>query len=132
MRDYLETFDRWWHSNPPVDLVSMATTLEKINNVLPKDYLDFLKWSNGGEGDTGSNHFTFWKIEELQDLNLIYDIESFLPGAVAFGDDGSNIIFLSSDSKVGRTPYGYGADDMVEMLAKDFSEFILNIKKFGP
>jgi hypothetical protein len=102
-----------------------------MGNKLPKEYLEFLEWSNGGEGDTGSNYFTLWKSDELKSLNDGYDIEGFLPGAVAIGDDGPNLLFLDANQQVCRTPYGYGADDMIEVLAGGFSEFCGRIKDFG-
>ena len=44
-------------------------TIEKINDVvLPKDYIEFMKKHNGGEGDIGETWLVLYPLEELQEI----------------------------------------------------------------
>lgn len=128
MKSYSNIFEGWWHANPPISPAVKTSLVNGVGRKLPDDYLEFLGWSNGGEGDTGLNYFTLWKAEELVSLSEGYEIESFLPGSIAIGDDGPNLLFVDTNEQICRTPYGYGADDMVEVLAPGFSEFCSRIK----
>lgn len=73
--------------------------IEKINGVvLPKDYIEFMKKHNGGEGDIGSTWLVLYPLEELQDVNADYEVEKFLPNHVIIGSDGGDE-FYGIDSK---------------------------------
>ncbi|RYD23532.1 MAG: SMI1/KNR4 family protein [Verrucomicrobiaceae bacterium] len=128
MNNYEIIFKDWWYANPPISLAAKAALLDLMGGKLPHDYLDFLEWSDGGEGDTGVIYITLWKSEDLQRLNEGYDIEGFLPGSIAIGDDGPNFIFFDVEKQICRTPFGYGRDDLVEVLAPGFAEFCNRIK----
>jgi hypothetical protein len=128
MNDYSTFFNGWWHANPPLSPSTKTSFSSEVGRRVPDEYLEFLEWSNGGQGDTGLNYFTLWKGEELQSLNKGYDIESFLPGCLAIGNDGPNFLFMDTQDRICRTPYGYGKDDMVEVLASSFSDFCRRIK----
>ncbi|MNN24513.1 hypothetical protein D3C81_1379480 [compost metagenome] len=58
------------------------------NNPLPADYLDFLRYSNGGEFGNGMRHFQFFDADELRSLLLAYEFPEYMPGAVPFATDG--------------------------------------------
>ena len=45
---------------------------------LPDDYKEFMLWSNGGEGNIGSQYLSLWKIEDLMQLNKEYQIQKYL------------------------------------------------------
>ena len=50
--------------------------IEKINEVvLPKDYVEFMKKHNGGEGHIGETWLILYPLEELQEINDDYEIE---------------------------------------------------------
>ena len=71
----------------------------KLNGVvLPKDYIEFMKKHNGGEGDIGSTWLVLYPLEELQDVNDDYEVEKFLPNHVIIGSDGGDE-FYGIDSK---------------------------------
>ncbi|MNW47474.1 hypothetical protein D3C74_248050 [compost metagenome] len=58
------------------------------NKPLPVDYLDFLRYSNGGEFGNGKRHFQFFGADELRALLLAYEFPEYMPGAVPFATDG--------------------------------------------
>jgi hypothetical protein len=82
-------------------------TSQKTLTLLPKDipqsYIDFLKYSNGAEGELANGSYVeLWKAEELQDLNDEYKTKEFVPGLFFIGSDGGDEaigIDLREDSK---------------------------------
>ncbi len=66
---------------------------------LPKEYVEFMKEHNGGEGDTGESWLILFPIEELKEIND--DYHDFLPdGNIIIGSNGSGELFgLNSDGK---------------------------------
>lgn len=66
---------------------------------LPKEYVEFMKEHNGGEGDTGESWIVLFPIEELKEIND--DYHDFLPdGNIIIGSNGSGELFgLNSDGK---------------------------------
>ncbi len=66
---------------------------------LPKEYVEFMKEHNGGEGDTGESWLVLFTIEELKEIND--DYHDFLPdGNIIIGSNGSGELFgLNSDGK---------------------------------
>ncbi len=68
--------------------------IEKINDVvLPKDYIEFMKKHNGGEGDIGETWLILYPLEELQEINDDYEIEEFLPGHIIIGSNGGGELY---------------------------------------
>lgn len=68
--------------------------IEKINEVvLPKDYVEFMRMHNGGEGDIGETWFILYPLEELQEINDAYEIEEFLPGHIIISSNGGGELY---------------------------------------
>lgn len=70
-----------------------ATTEDNINTIekeyifsIPSDFKEFLKNSNGGEGSVGENSYlSIFPIEDIQEINSEYEINSYLPHLIMFG-----------------------------------------------
>ena len=61
----------------------------ELNIILPDDYIEFMKYSNGAEGPIGEQEYiVLWTIEEIPKLNKAYRVEDFAPGLLLFGSDG--------------------------------------------
>ena len=68
--------------------------IEKINEVvLSKDYIEFMKKHNGGEGDIGETWLILYPLAELQEINDAYEIEEFLPGHIIIGSNGGGELY---------------------------------------
>lgn len=81
--------------NPPY----IGKEIEKINKVvLPKQYINFMKKHNGGEGDIGETWFVLYPLEELQIINDDYEIEKYLPDHIIIGSNGGGELY-GIDSK---------------------------------
>lgn len=59
------------------------------HKALPASYLDFLRYSNGGEFVNGERYFQFFSAAELRPMLLAYEFPEYMPGAVPFAMDGS-------------------------------------------
>lgn len=59
----------------------------------PNDYIDFVLFSDGAEGEIGNDYLEIWSVEELLQSNEDMQLNLFVPGLVAFGGDGGNELF---------------------------------------
>lgn len=98
---------------------------------LPKDYADFLKEHNGGEGFIGDNYIIFWKAEELADFNREYEVEQYAPGILLFassgGGEGYGFDTQSAAMPIVRVPFIGMAREYAEPVAEDFPELFAKL-----
>jgi len=91
-----------FNSNPQVSRV--LNSLEKtVGFQLPKDYAEFLRHANGGEGFVGPDYIILWPVEDLLDLNQAYQVGDYAPGLFLFGSNGGGEA-LAFDLRVETTP----------------------------
>lgn len=96
---------------------------------LPKEYVEFMKEHNGGEGDTGESWLVLFPIEELKGIND--DYHDFLPdGNIIIGSNGSGELFgLNSDGKYFIVPaiieeeYLEVVGDSIDNLPADINRY---------
>ncbi|MBK4994608.1 SMI1/KNR4 family protein [Pseudomonas sp. S37] len=74
--------------NGPADKATVDGLSTNLGVALPKDYVEFLKAHNGGEGFIGDNYIIFWQAEELADFNREYEVATYAPGILLFASDG--------------------------------------------
>ena len=61
---------------------------------LPKSYLSFLAWSNGGIFIEGDREFAILGAEELREYLLTYELPATMAGSVPFATDGHGGFYL--------------------------------------
>ena len=74
---------------------------------LPKSYLNFLEWSNGGDFDNGGRWISFFTTSEVREFNIGYGVLLWMPGTVAFASNGGGELYLfdmRSDPIAGEYP----------------------------
>ncbi|WP_244508374.1 SMI1/KNR4 family protein [Mesorhizobium sp. LCM 4577] len=74
--------------DPPAEPAVVDGLSARLGVELPKDYTDFLREHNGGEGFVHDNYVVFFKAEELADFNREYEVEKYAPGILLFGSNG--------------------------------------------
>ena len=106
----------------------------ELGKVFSKDYVDFLFWSNGGEGEIGENYISFWRCEDIVQLNKDYSIQKYLAeNFVAFGTDGGGECY-AFDYSIPQKPKivkcSLCALDINELIfiADTFTEFVEVLK----
>jgi hypothetical protein len=78
------------------------TTLQKnLNTVLPADYLDFLRYSNGGIGHGPELFVILDHVNEVATTTEGYAAPEFAPGLAIFGSDGCGNL-LGIDTRNGN------------------------------
>ncbi|GGG88746.1 SMI1/KNR4 family protein [Paenibacillus radicis (ex Gao et al. 2016)] len=100
---------------------------------LPASYLEFLRYSNGGEFGNGDRHFQFFSAEELRSMMLAYEFPEYMPDAVPFAMDGCGNHYvwdMRSDRDDGEYPIlvassgNLGYEDCIQ-IADSFVELCL-------
>ena len=74
----------------PADPAAVQQLGERAGVELPRDYLDFLARSDGGEGEVGAGYLEVWPIARV--LGQL-EVEAHYEGVVLFAGDGGNTVF---------------------------------------
>lgn len=87
MNNKFEEFFKNCNKNPSV----LENKLMELDSKLPENYINFLKFSNGIEGEVSNgSYLQLWKLEDLENLNEVYKTKEFIPGMFFIGGDGGN------------------------------------------
>lgn len=85
-----------WHRYPPAsheDVYELQTDTSRYlgqHDPLPIDYIQFLEWSNGGEGKFGRDYVRIWSAKEILDKNRAYQVDKWLPKGLGIGNDAGD------------------------------------------
>lgn len=120
-----------WSRKAPATEEAIKALLTNTGLDFPEEYLNLLRYSNGGEGELAAQPlwFSIFPIEEVLEVNRDYEIERYLPGYFAFGSNmgGEMLLFDTRESKPWKVYYapciGMEEDQVVECTA-DFNEFV--------
>lgn len=55
---------------------------------LPSDYIEFLKYSNGGEFINGNRYLQFFSTHDFREMNIAYELPEYMEYAISFAMDG--------------------------------------------
>ena len=79
----------WWQAEPASEVV-LRELLAALPRALPNEYLAFLRFSNGGEGDLGvkPGWFCPWRAEDVVAHNEGYRVSEFYREFLGFGSNG--------------------------------------------
>lgn len=94
-----------WQVQPGASESSLDDIERHTRLLLPADFREFMRWSDGGAAKFPRVYFSLWPSSKVIDLNRDYQINHYLGArVVAIGSDGGPICFLfdfrSSDSPV--------------------------------
>jgi hypothetical protein len=95
---------------------------------LPREYIEFLVWSNGACWETGDREFACFGCEHMREYLLHYEFPEYMPGAMPIGLDGGGV-FGVFDLRNGPSDlvWAIGAGalswDGVVLVAESFIEF---------
>lgn len=88
-----------WKPNLAITEDSIKNLVEAAPFELSVEYLDLLRWADGGEGTLGDVYFNLWSSFDAIKLNEGYKIRHFLPNVWAVGDDSSHFYALEISSE---------------------------------
>ena len=129
MKNIIKDLERiGWNSNKETNLNDIGIVEEQLHIVFPEDYLEFLKWSNGGEGYIGKNYVSLWKVEDLEVLNREYQIQTYLSkGYLGIGTDGGGICYgfcLEKQFAIFKCPLGDLDINEITIVANSIKDFL--------
>lgn len=112
---------------------SMLKQVETALGVaLPREYADFMLYSNGAEGVIGTtSYLALWPIEEIIPLNEAYAVSEFAPGLILFGSDGAGEGYAfdtrSATLPVVQVPFVGMSLSETTLRGGTFGEFLMNL-----
>jgi hypothetical protein len=118
-----------FNCNPPVtdaeiDIFQLRSGLQLTNG-----YIDFLKAANGGEGFIGKHSYLIlWKLEQIRDFNVAYEVHEYAPGLLLIGSDGGGEAFAFDTSvspwPVVQIPFVGMDREWFRVIAPNFISFL--------
>ena len=86
----MEDFDR----NPGASDQELQLLNNAADGLLPPDYIDWMRASNGGEGFLGPiSYLMVWPVDQVLERNCRLDIPQRMPGVILFGSNGGDAAF---------------------------------------
>ncbi len=123
-----------FYKNDSCNKEVIKKTEDELGIVFSKDYVDFLLWSNGGEGEIGENYISFWRCEDIVQLNKDYGIDKYLTkDFISFGTDGGGECYAFDyrdlrNPKIVKCALGDLNINELREIAKTYTEFVEILK----
>lgn len=116
-------------SNAGASETSIVHLEQMIGHLLPKDYKEFLKLTNGFECYLDSNRYiVLWSAEQIAEFNEGYLVADFAPALVLIGSDGGGTGYgfdtRTEPMTVCETPFVGMSPEMMHLVADNFSAFL--------
>jgi hypothetical protein len=132
LREILGDVSANWARRPPASENAIRQLQASSKFPLPREYEEFLRYSDGGEGPLCIEpwYFRLCAAEDVISYNQGYRVETFLPGFFAIGSNaGSDMIAIrisdGSPCPIYMVPFiPMSKDDAVE-IAYDFEMFAM-------
>jgi hypothetical protein len=107
---------------------------KKLNSIFPKDYLEFMQYSDGGEGGVGANgYLILWGLSELNEINEDYSNPSLYPDFFSkFFFFARNVgptlfCFRKTDGFIFEVPEICNSIKEIVLVGRNFTEFIKSL-----
>lgn len=121
-----------FQKNSPAKKLQIDKLQELLDCELPKDYINFILSSNGGEGWIGENSYLMlWRLEDILELNSKYNAFELVPGLLIFGSNGG-IDAYAFDTRIEGIPIvnipfiGMNLNE-INYLGDTFEKFLENL-----
>lgn len=101
----------------PAPVAEIAAAQSALGVTFPRDYVEFLRASNGGVGKVGSALVELWPVHHLRELNQKLGSQS---GLVAFGNGSPSEVFAFQGGQFLRLPHR-------DVRGRSFTEFLQSL-----
>lgn len=88
-KEEISELDNLCSSNSDINYLNW----ELPNYVLPCEYIELLKFSNGGNFNNGDREIGFFGLSEIRDYYLRYLFPEYQPGAIPIGFNGGGTFY---------------------------------------
>jgi hypothetical protein len=117
---------------PAATDTTIAESEKQLGVRLPREYVEFLKLSNGGEGFLGKGYAILWRTEDLFSLNKAYEVSEYVPGLIIFGSNGGGEAYgfdtRSSQWQIVEVPFVGMEWDLALPLGESFVTFLQRLR----
>lgn len=131
MDDSLRKLAQQMDLNDPstTDVISLLQA--EFGFLPPRDYVEFIRQANGGEGNFGICYLVLWKVEDLKTWNEGYLVQEFAPGLVLFGSDGGDTAYAFDTrhipAQIVEVPFiGMGLSE-TKYIGESFDDFLRHL-----
>lgn len=95
-----------WDRKSPASEAVVSKLAVEAGCDLPEDYLNFMRHSNGGEGELGiqPGWFQLWEAENVIQFGIEYEVPKYAPGFFAFGSNGGGELLAFEITNDGGRP----------------------------
>lgn len=119
-----------WLSNEGASLDALQVLTDSVEVELPKEYLELLAFSNGGEGPLRAPYYTLCldDVESASEPTRVELFKNLYPGWFVFGGDGGGEFYAFD--LTGEQPWpvirfdGIDPEGSVEKVAESFAIFM--------
>lgn len=132
LRDILANPEADWTRRDPASADAIRVLQASVDFTIPPEYLTFLQFSNGGDGDLCIEPWCFRleSAESVIDFNRGYQVEKFLPGFFAIGSSGGGEMLAirkedGSPCPIYMVPFIPMAEGNAAQIAFDFKLFAM-------
>lgn len=120
--------------SPSASDEAIAEAEKQLGVKLPKEYVEFLKFTNGYEGPIDPKSYcALWSVEKLAAMNNCYNVDESVPGLLIFGSDGGGEAFgfdtRTPNWSIVQVPFVVMSWDDAETLGESFNEFIIYLSE---
>ena len=132
LSDLVRTSMATWHVAPSgAEEAVIQNLIATVGITLPPEYAEYLRVTNGGEGDLGvePGWFQIWPAEQVVELNGAYQVRENLPGFLGIGSNGGGEL-LAFDAR-SESPWPVVMIPFIPMdkaearqVARDFESFV--------
>jgi hypothetical protein len=135
MNDPIIEFFNNFLNKPGANQEDIERACTALNFTPPSDYLDALRFSNGGEGFINHSYLRLYSIEELLTLNESYQVNTFAPGLIIFGSTGGGEAYAfntrNAPIELIQIPFIPLDLEYGESLGQTFLEFLQRLAENG-
>jgi hypothetical protein len=90
----IRLLEQRWHLRPGATLREVQHAAAIFGVVFPDDYIEIMTWSDGGDFLLGENYLRLWRSGEIVARNADLEVQMYLPGTVAIGNDAGDMLYL--------------------------------------
>ena len=121
MEDMFQQFD---FNEKPEKMITEVNGL-----ALPEDYLAFMCAHNGGEGLLGKNNYgRFWRLEDLEEIDRMYEVQRNWPGYVVIGGCDDMLWAYNPEKKIYCQIDSMNiAEDTYDTVSDSLEAFLVNM-----
>jgi hypothetical protein len=131
--DWRSVLSKRWRSTASGPFFDIAEPPAEFIKRLPEEYLAAVQEFGSREGFLGEEYLRLYRLEELVDLNLAYEVQTHFPEATIFGSNGLGEGFAFRVGRPGviQVPFVPLASEYLDSQGNTFADFVHSLAETG-